>query len=140
MELNKFLEQCNDNDVLAVENKLFKIGHVINAIRTAFLTKVPDTLYECLKNSNVDIQPMRGFRYHSRQTGDSYRQDNTLWFTEGIDAEILEPNFNSWKKGKIRMRVVLEFCPDEPEEKENINNHKIDNNSLDDIRSTISQQ
>lgn len=38
------------------------------------------------------------------------------------------------------MRVVLEFCPDEPEEKEEINNHKIEDNFLDDIRSTISQQ
>jgi hypothetical protein len=39
------------------------------------------------------------------------------WNSQGIKAEILEPNFNNWKKGKIRIRVVLEFCPDEPEEK-----------------------
>ena len=53
-----------------------------------------------------------------------------------FDAEILEPKSGEWKKGKMRMRVILEFCPDEPEV---MNDRTQQNgNSLDDIRQTIS--
>lgn len=58
------------------------------------------------------------------------------WNQYGVEAEILDPESGGWKKGKVRMRVVLEFCPDEPEEIA-INNNS-ENNSLNDIRKTIS--
>lgn len=57
------------------------------------------------------------------------------WNEQGVNAEILEPKSGEWKKGKVRMRVILEFCPDEPEEIED--NVSQDGNSLDDIRQTI---
>lgn len=47
------------------------------------------------------------------------------WFGEGIDCEILKPGAKSWQKGKVR--VILEFCPDEPE------------SPLDDIRQQLKQ-
>ena len=62
---------------------------------------------------------------------------NTLWNVHGVEAEILEPKSGDWKKGKVRMRVILEFCPDEPEEVENDIKQQ-NSNSLDDIRQTIS--
>ncbi|MBD1840690.1 hypothetical protein H6F78_19395 [Coleofasciculus sp. FACHB-64] len=34
------------------------------------------------------------------------------WFSEGINCKVLRPGAN-WKQGKVR--VTLEFCPDEPE-------------------------
>lgn len=73
---------------------------------------------------------MGGFRYHSRQTSDSYRQDNTLWFKEGINAEILRVNSKGWQKGKIKIKVTVEFEPDEPEQPES---------PLDDIRQAVTQ-
>ncbi|MEA5552739.1 KGK domain-containing protein [Anabaena cylindrica UHCC 0172] len=36
------------------------------------------------------------------------------WLNEGVDCEIMKPG-GYWKKGKLRVRVTLEFCPDEPE-------------------------
>ena len=49
---------------------------------------------------------------------------------QGIKAEILEPGKN-WITGAIRLRLVVEFIPDEPE-----NNGKSDKfgSTLDDIR------
>lgn len=35
-------------------------------------------------------------------------------YQQGIKLEILEPG-QRWKTGKIRLRLVLEFIPDEPE-------------------------
>lgn len=40
------------------------------------------------------------------------RGEQIKWFREGIDCKILRPGAN-WKQGKVR--VTLEFCPDEPE-------------------------
>ncbi|HEY9771776.1 MAG TPA: KGK domain-containing protein [Coleofasciculaceae cyanobacterium] len=56
---------------------------------------------------------------------------------QGVEAEVLTPQSGEWKKGKVRMRVILEFCPDEPEEIKN-DNVLQNNNSLDDIRQSIS--
>ena len=36
------------------------------------------------------------------------------WFKEGFPSRMLQPG-EQWKEGKIRLRVVAEFIPDEPE-------------------------
>ena len=35
-------------------------------------------------------------------------------FGEGIECQILEPGFEQWQTGKLRIRI--EFCPDSPPE------------------------
>jgi hypothetical protein len=35
------------------------------------------------------------------------------WQNEGVECEVLKPGGN-WQKGKVRMKITLEFCPDEP--------------------------
>lgn len=49
------------------------------------------------------------------------------WFDEGISCEILKPGARSWCKGKVKVKVCLEFCPDEFENGQS-------KSSLDDIR------
>jgi len=39
---------------------------------------------------------------------------SSVWFKEGFPSRILQPG-EHWKEGKIRLRVVAEFIPDEPE-------------------------
>ncbi|MEW5855912.1 MAG: KGK domain-containing protein [Cyanobacteriota bacterium] len=46
------------------------------------------------------------------QTQVGVRGEQTKWFSEGINCKVLKPGAN-WKQGKVR--VTLEFCPDEPE-------------------------
>ncbi len=130
MELNEFLKQCNDDDVLSFRNGLFKVGRIKANLKTFFLTQVPDVLYEFLKNVNIDIKPMREAIYHSRQINPSLVQSNDLWFQEGVDVEILRLGASNWQKGKMKIKVILEFEPDEPEQPKS---------PLDDIRETINQ-
>ena len=40
--------------------------------------------------------------------------NSSVWFKEGFPSRILQPG-EHWKEGKIRLRVVAEFIPDEPE-------------------------
>ncbi|PSF33604.1 KGK family protein [Aphanothece hegewaldii CCALA 016] len=54
---------------------------------------------------------------------DKSEERREKWGQKGVECEILSPN-TGWKKGKIR--ITLEFIPEEPE------------SILDDIRQTIS--
>lgn len=60
------------------------------------------------------------------------------WLGEGINCEVLKLNSNAWQKGKIRIKLTLEFCPDEPKVEQIIqsNNLEVDQpeSPLDDIR------
>ena len=53
------------------------------------------------------------------------------WVSNGVDCQILKPGKN-WQEGKLRMKVYLEFCPDEPEIEET--EIKEPESPLDDLR------
>lgn len=65
------------------------------------------------------------------------------WFDEGIDCEVLKFDSKAWQKGKVRIKVTLEFCPDEPEIEEIMQSNDIENNQpkspLDDIRQMMNK-
>ena len=69
--------------------------------------------------------------------------DHSIWFGQGVACEILSPENNGWKKGKVRIKVTLEFCPDEPEIPEIpvSNNPEINKSEspLDDIRQMMNE-
>ncbi len=63
--------------------------------------------------------------------------DEKLFFIQGIDCEVLQPGKN-WKKGKFKIKIALEFQPDEPEI-EAIPENTTSESSLDDIRRKLNQ-
>ena len=116
---NKFqqIEHENSQAVISFENETtFKVSVLVSKINQFFIQLVLNKLAEQLKQSGLGIPP-------------NYKGSCEKW-KNSVEAEILEPTSGEWKKGKMRMRVILEFCPNEPEEIQ-------DNNSLDDIRQTI---
>ncbi|MBE9044619.1 hypothetical protein IQ255_09415 [Pleurocapsales cyanobacterium LEGE 10410] len=117
----KQIEHENSNTVVSFDNgATFKISKFMEKLNSFFVQSVLNSLSEQLKQTGLGNPPGYG----------------GTW-TKGIKAEILEPKSVEWKKGKIRMRVILEFCPDEPEEmKSDIAQQN--GSSLDDIRQTIS--
>lgn len=75
-------------------------------------------LKEGLKAEGVDINTQYQ-NYNTRSRGEHQ------WFGDGVDCELLRIGSDGWQKGKMRVRVILEFCPDEPSTHES---------PLDDIR------
>ncbi|GET42165.1 KGK domain-containing protein [Microseira wollei] len=64
------------------------------------------------------------------------------WFDDGLDCEILRPGAKGWQKGRVRIKVTLEFCPDEPEIQETPSNEQpkiSEPESPDDLRQLINQ-
>jgi hypothetical protein len=52
----------------------------------------------------------------SANTG--WNRNQLPWVTEGVNAKVLRYGAKTWQEGKVRMRIVVEFCPDEPEVEE----------------------
>ncbi|MEB3178429.1 MAG: KGK domain-containing protein [Nostocaceae cyanobacterium] len=100
MEYNSHLENCSDDDVLAFSsNHMFKIGLLKTAVSYAFTDKyqVSSILSSALSEKGVHIH------------------ETIKVFAEGKDCEILKIGAKGWQKGKLRIRVSVDFIPDEPE-------------------------
>lgn len=115
------------NTALSVFISIFKIGEIASIATEVFRDKG----LEELNNKLVSLGKGRL----------SYPRDSYEWFHDGVKCEILTGAKN-WQTGKIRMRVVLEFCPDEPDIEETLleKNQERSNqeeSSLDDIRQAI---
>ena len=92
--LNKY---SYENTVLSFSNSMFKIREFITAIERAFQSQGLDILKNMLSSRG-------GIPGTSEE-----------WYTQGVDCELLKPGTEGWKKGKIRIKISLELCLDEPE-------------------------
>ena len=128
MEYNSYLQSCGDDGVISFSSQIYKIGKIKQALDQAFGGQVPNALMESLESQG--IKEARIYQFPSR--GRAY-EVNSYWFDEGKDCEILRIGSNGWQKGKLRIKVSLEFCPDEPEISE-------PESPLDDLRQMINQE
>ena len=96
----KQIEHKESNAVVSFDNgTTFKISKFMEKLNSFFIQSVLNNLSEQLKQEGLGTPPSYGSNWN-----------------KSVEAEILEPQSGEWKKGKIRMRVILEFCPDETEE------------------------
>ena len=120
MEDNSYLPEYGNDDVLCLESgKLFKVGKFREAVKSAFTDekKVPSWLSSELSQEGVEVN----------------RSDTKKMWEQGIDGEVLRIGSKGWQKGKIRIRISVEFCPDEPEITQ-------PESPLDDIHQRINQE
>lgn len=55
---------------------------------------------------------------------------------DGVECEVMKNNGGGWKKGKFRLKMSLEFCPDEPAEPTNESPEQPES-VLEDIRKSL---
>jgi hypothetical protein len=93
--------------VISIESNMFKQAELenfaLNAFRTEGLNYLGKIIWEAGRGQFSIDKP------------ENYRE---ACFNEGLDCEILQPSSQGWRKGKIRFKLTLEFCPDEPELRE----------------------
>ncbi|MGL5806098.1 MAG: KGK domain-containing protein [Xenococcaceae cyanobacterium] len=121
MEDNFQVENCSNNDALEFQAGAYRAKKIAENIKAAFQQQgLGDLLYSWLKDKyQININPIL-----------NEERNSWNWFDKGIECEILKVGAKDWQKGKVRLKVTLEFELDESE----------DNNSdspLDDIRQTI---
>ncbi len=115
------------DSVLSFSESMCKVSEFISLAESVFLDKGLQELNNRLTNYGKGRIPLG--------------KNSSAWLNHGVTSEILIPGTKGWQKGKVRFRVILEFCPDEPEVEETpeSNNPEITQpeSPLDDIRRMI---
>ncbi|HEY9853496.1 MAG TPA: KGK domain-containing protein [Leptolyngbyaceae cyanobacterium] len=118
MEFNSYLQKCGNDDVIQFKNNIYKLGQVKTSIEYSFINKdvIPSVFSSYLSQNKVFMEI----------------PDVKLMFEQGLDAEILRIGAKGWEKGKLKIKVTLEFEPDETEIKQ-------PESPLDDLRQILNQ-
>ncbi|NDJ21039.1 KGK domain protein [Nostoc sp. B(2019)] len=114
MEDNWYLQECSDNDVISSKDKLFKLGKFRDALNYAFTNRVINIINGAFQEKKLPTPNTQEL------------------LTSGLDCEILKIGSKGWQPGKLRIKVTLEFCPDEPKTNES-------ESPLDDLRRMIKE-
>lgn len=113
------------NIVLSFSDSMFKLREFIIATEQAFQVHGLDKLRNNLSSRG-------GIPGTSEE-----------WYRKGVGCELLKPGTEGWKKGKLKIKISLELCLDEPEISEIPSINKAETNQsespLDDIRRMIDQ-
>lgn len=131
MKEHTYLPNCDNNDVVIFEeNNIVKAGKLKAAFSKVFTnSNIENTIYSELANqSNLQIEQNTEI---SNNDSEKIVYKNE-WLGEGTYCEVLKLGAEDWQKGKIKVRVSVEFCPDEQESDQ-------PESSIDDIRQTISK-
>src|SRR6476646_9451409 len=104
-EENLFLQNCSDDDALAFSSRMFKAGKLREKLWLVLTNSIASNLYTNLKEQGIEIHP--GYENRSMAAW--------KWFMQGLECEILKIGSQGWQKGKLKLKVCLEFIPDEPE-------------------------
>ena len=103
MNGNQFKPTVGEEDVISLKN-----GSPNNVIMYNHTLKVKQAIRYCL------MKILEVSKFSDLENNDSYKP-RMKWIDEGLECEVLNLGANQWKKGKVRIKISFEFCPDEPE-------------------------
>jgi hypothetical protein len=103
MNDNQFKPTIGEEDVISLKN-----CSPNNVIMYNHTLKVKQAIRYCL------MKILEVSKFSDLENNDSYKP-RMKWIDEGLECEVLNLGANQWKKGKVRIKVSFEFCPDEPE-------------------------
>ncbi|MGK7932772.1 MAG: KGK domain-containing protein [Microcystaceae cyanobacterium] len=117
---SKFYTMTGEEDVISLQKESLN-----NVMISQPMFKVKDIFERCLCK-------LLGMSSIAQLEQEDYYAFHKKWIDEGLECEVLNLGANQWKKGKVRIKVTVEFCPDESEIIE-------PESPLDDIRREIKQ-
>lgn len=83
--------ECNDGDVLDFGGNTYKVAKLKQAMDTSSSSTLEFTLNQELTRQGVRIK----------------QSPNVNWFQKGIDCETLTLGSQSWKKGKVKLKISI---------------------------------
>jgi KGK domain len=93
---------CGDDDVIAFGEAMYRSGKLKRSITQSFDGSVGRAIDQKLRQNGIEI-PVR--MIGSTRLANEHCQ----WFEDGINCEILDLGTRSWRKGKVRVQVSVEF-------------------------------
>jgi hypothetical protein len=120
---NVDLKGCSDDDVISLSRKFYKVENIKTGLNN-FLFEASNNTSSASHNLSIIF----------RSSEISINSDESLLLlTNGTDSEILKVASNGWKKGKLKLKMTIEFIPDEPEIQDELNSSEY-KSPLDEIR------
>ena len=107
METNKSLDIPNESMLLF--DKVGITGELVSEINNAILSDCSDKFHRQMLDRKI-LSSWDG---------------QWKWFKDGFSTQMIAPG-EDWKKGKLRLRIVAEFIPDDVES-ENLPEQSIEN-------------
>ena len=104
IEDNFYLNGCSDDDVISLYGKFYKV-EALKTELNKFLEGQSE--YSASYGLSEILKKFCDIRID--------QQKILALFTEGTDSEILTIASSGWKKGRFKLKMALEFIPDEPE-------------------------
>ncbi|MBS9393578.1 MAG: hypothetical protein HEQ29_10680 [Dolichospermum sp. LBC05a] len=95
----QILDSEQGDIIIAFDYRTFKLSLLVSLMTEVVLTNQLQELNQKLAG-------------HSNGTLPCHKSLD--WRDKGVSCEILKPG-KDWKEGKVRIKVTLEFSPDEPE-------------------------
>lgn len=138
MEDNYYLQDCSDDDVLSFGEDTFKVSKFKKAINGAFGNHLGSQL-------NGQLSSCHGIKIdNSILAPKGVNEPYARWFGDGIDCEILKLGSKSWKKGKVSLKVSLQFYVEEQEDSQTLGSDALEisppESPLDDLRQMINKE
>ncbi|MEH2420995.1 MAG: KGK domain-containing protein [Nostoc sp.] len=119
--------ECNNGDVFDFGDNTYKIAKFQQAMDTSSNSMLENALNQELSRQGIKIK----------------QSPNENWFQKGIYCEILTLGSQSWKKGKVKIKISVEFYVEEQDVQIiNSNNSEITEpeSPLDDLRRIIHEE
>jgi hypothetical protein len=134
------IKNCNDDDILSFYDEICKIKKIRKVTQEYFYSESTEYINHICTELNIrELEISKPAIIH----GKNYKYTtNSEWFKTGKECELLQEG-KRWQKGKLRIKLTLEFCPDEPEKVEENDNQEFDNiteSPLDEIRQQLTDE
>lgn len=119
MDSEQVLKGINDGDVIHIsgipQKRTFCVSEFRTMIKTAAIA---------MKKAYASSLPGHGYRLYTEVTNENIYDG---WFADsGIECKLLRLGDSQWKSGKIRVRIGVEFIPDDEEDSNEINEPSLD--------------
>lgn len=97
---------CSEKSAISFDGKIYKVEEVVKVIRE-LKPSLGRFISSSFQKSDKQIHPV-----NSPESGQA---DYGSYFEEGIHFEILQPGSEDWVKGRMRLKMSLEFVTDQPD-------------------------
>lgn len=118
------LIECNDDDVVELVDNTYKVGKIKVGLSQSSNSSLAQRLQQEFNNQRIQIPSHNNF------------------FQDGIDCQILTLGSQSWKSGKVKFKLTVEFYIED--EIETTNTQDLDitepESPLDDLRRMINEE
>lgn len=97
---------CSEKSAISFDGKTYKVEEIVKVLK-GLKSNLGRFIFSSLHKSDKQIHPGT-----SQESGQA---DYGSCFEEGIHFEILQPGSEDWVKGRMRLKMSLEFVIDQPD-------------------------